>query len=253
MDVDFGALFKNSGLDFERILAGTAAQKPSAGQRAEVPAPDAEPATEAQMDYLRKLAHQVTGDGDAHIAALQSSRVLTKAAATLELNALKSQLTPEMKAAGSRRRGPNRSGTALVTSASGAATTNAPVGRYCVDLPEWGGTMLVEITKPTSGRWAGYSFVKTPARLGAPFDEPVKGAQAVAVFNAIESDPIGCSSMFGRVTGRCGICNRRLSEPNSQAVGIGPECRTQFSGLSNGRYDAPSRSVPGAQAPERTQ
>lgn len=30
---------------------------------------------------------------------------------------------------------------------------------------------------------------------------------------------------FGRITGRCGRCGRRLTDPTSKLAGIGPECR----------------------------
>lgn len=40
----------------------------------------------------------------------------------------------------------------------------------------------------------------------------------------IEQNPEEFAISFGLLTGRCGVCNRRLSNPESQKRGIGPGC-----------------------------
>ena len=37
-------------------------------------------------------------------------------------------------------------------------------------------------------------------------------------------DPEFYRGEFGRLTGHCGICWRRLTDPHSKTLGIGPEC-----------------------------
>lgn len=32
-------------------------------------------------------------------------------------------------------------------------------------------------------------------------------------------------AIYGKITGRCGHCHRRLTDPKSKLLGIGPECR----------------------------
>lgn len=201
----------------------------------EIPAPNM--MTQPQVSFLRKLAHQVTGDGNAHVAAFTSSHsgAVTAVAASAEIKRLKALVdagtTPSP--GGGRRE---------------AATTVAPAGRYAVNLPS--GPLLVEITKPTSGSWAGYTFVKTVPLLAEVAAEPVKGKQAVDVLKAIDENPRGCAGMYGRITGRCGQCNRRLSGPGSVELGVGPECMGKFSGLPQGNH-MPHRQATGPQAPER--
>lgn len=174
------------------------------------------PITDAQTRFMRRLAHEVTGNGDGYIAAINAkyARGLTASEASAEINHLKSlqggarpMVQPKKKS---------------------LSTTSAPVGRYSVDLPGGKGPTLVEITKPTSGPWSGYTFVKTvPFFLGGEA-EPIRGAAAIQVLNAVESDPRGCSAAYGQVTGRCGLCNRRLTDPSSVQLGIGPECVGRF-------------------------
>lgn len=174
------------------------------------------PVTAAQTSYMRKLAHEVTGDGDAYVKAINAKYVdgLSTTAASAEIKHLKSLqdgarplVQPKKKA---------------------AATTSAPAGRYAVDLPGNSGSTLVEVTKPTSGPWSGYTFVKTVPLMSEIASEPIKGEVAIKVLAAIEADPRGSAGMYGRITGRCGQCGRRLSDPSSVSLGVGPECSSKF-------------------------
>jgi hypothetical protein len=44
----------------------------------------------------------------------------------------------------------------------------------------------------------------------------------------IEADPEAAAALHGRVSGRCSICNRDLTDPESIARGIGPICAEKF-------------------------
>ncbi|HEX9227775.1 MAG TPA: DUF6011 domain-containing protein [Arthrobacter sp.] len=195
--------------------------------------------TQPQLTFLRTLAHRVTGDGGAHVAALTANDApaLTAAAASAEIKRLKAVLAAEEA---KRPAAPPR---------KEAVTMNAPAGRYSVDLPS--GPLLVEVTKPTSGNWAGYTFVKTVPVLAELAPEPVKGALAVAVLKAIDENPRGCAGMYGRITGKCGQCNRGLSGPASVSLGIGPECLGKFDDTAQRGLATPFRRATGPQAPER--
>lgn len=183
--------------------------------------------TPEQLKYLRRLAHQVTGDGDSHVAAFQArhGQAVTTAVASAEINALKGQLAPAPKAPGPGRIRP------LVQTPDGYATTNAPAGRYAVRFPGVDAYRLFEVTKPTDGQWAGRTFVKTMSNLEGAVQEPVKGAEAVQVLNLIEEDPRIAASFYGRITGRCGFCHRQLRDRQLQLLGIGPECIMKLSYL----------------------
>lgn len=174
------------------------------------------PISDSQTRFMRRLAHEVTGDGDRYVAAINAkyARVLSSSEASAEINHLKSLQGGARPMIQPKPKSP--------------ATTSAPVGRYAVDLPGGRGPTLVEITKPTSGPWSGYTFVKTVPFLEGGKAEPVKGAAAIHVLNEVERSPRACAAAYGRMTGRCGQCNRRLSDPSSVQLGIGPECLGRF-------------------------
>lgn len=45
---------------------------------------------------------------------------------------------------------------------------------------------------------------------------------------AIEADPEGQAALHGKLSGRCSVCNRDLTDPESIAIGIGPVCLGKF-------------------------
>lgn len=78
-----------------------------------------------------------------------------------------------------------------------------------------------EVEKPTSGKWAGYTFVKRCAS-----DEHIKLSveETVRVLTAIVADPMGASLLFGQAMGECPECGRSLTNQASRERGIGPVC-----------------------------
>ena len=48
------------------------------------------------------------------------------------------------------------------------------------------------------------------------------------VARAIVADPLGAVKAYAKITGRCGVCNRKLEDPDSVAAGIGPICAQGF-------------------------
>lgn len=49
-------------------------------------------------------------------------------------------------------------------------------------------------------------------------------ASVMQVLQAVEADPLGTFADYGLKTKRCGICGRKLSDPESVRLGIGPIC-----------------------------
>lgn len=45
---------------------------------------------------------------------------------------------------------------------------------------------------------------------------------------AAAANPLEAIIAFGRQTGKCSICNRPLSDPDSLQAGVGPVCRAKF-------------------------
>ncbi len=77
------------------------------------------------------------------------------------------------------------------------------------------------VNNVTEGRWAGYTFVDAQAS-----DEYHKvGREGSArVLAAIAADPQAAMKLYGISLGRCGHCNRTLTDETSRAAGIGPIC-----------------------------
>ena len=89
---------------------------------------------------------------------------------------------------------------------------------------------------PENGRNAGYVYVKTTdgtylgkisptGQWSRSYECTPAYADAVAT---IGRDPLGALVEHGHQTGNCGICNRRLSDPESVTRGIGPICAAKY-------------------------
>jgi Family of unknown function (DUF6011) len=103
-----------------------------------------------------------------------------------------------------------------------------PAGCYAV--PGGDTRLKVKIDKPTSGRWAGFVFVKDAAvygqgtRYGMQKPGQTYRGQIEDQLRAILADPMAASAAYGHLTSTCGICGRPLEEEGSVERGIGPVC-----------------------------
>jgi hypothetical protein len=52
--------------------------------------------------------------------------------------------------------------------------------------------------------------------------------QTVRNVEAVAMDPLGEAIKYGRLTGRCACCNRKLTDAKSVALGIGPVCKEKW-------------------------
>lgn len=52
--------------------------------------------------------------------------------------------------------------------------------------------------------------------------------ELVEAVRVLVGDPKAASQAFGRKAKRCGLCNRKLSTPESLDMGIGPDCAGKF-------------------------
>lgn len=77
------------------------------------------------------------------------------------------------------------------------------------------------VTNVTEGKWAGFTFVNAQAS-----DEYHKvGRESSArILAEIASDPQAAMKLYGHSLGKCGHCNRTLTDEASRAAGIGPIC-----------------------------
>lgn len=134
--------------------------------------------------------------------------------------------------------------------AAGAAIGNAPDGRPRTNaecdalLPDAvpAGTYgidgrAIRIDRPTRGRYAGRVFIsersledagREIARITNPDDKH-------ALMTRIAADPLAHMIAYGKITGVCGQCHTRLSDPESVERGIGPVCEGKMGGAPRRR------------------
>lgn len=100
--------------------------------------------------------------------------------------------------------------------------------RYAVATPErpdrtW---QAYQVDRPTEGKWAGRTFVKVCSSDEAwrlPFSTQLDVLQKI-----VDAGPEEALAEYGHRVGRCGVCNRTLTDPDSIALGIGPICRARW-------------------------
>jgi hypothetical protein len=79
-------------------------------------------------------------------------------------------------------------------------------------------------------RWEGFTFLDVQA---SDYFYPVKNKEhRDAVFAQILLDPISAMNMYGLKLGRCGVCNRVLTDRDSRLRGIGPICAARINSVS---------------------
>lgn len=103
-----------------------------------------------------------------------------------------------------------------------------PAGRYAI-TGEDGTTDFYKVDHG-KGNWEGRIFVSL--LLGSPGgfrDERIGAKARWTVLDTIVTDgPEECARRFGRELGICAMCGSPLTNPESIALGIGPECRKKF-------------------------
>lgn len=110
--------------------------------------------------------------------------------------------------------------------------SHVPSGTYGV--PGGDTRLKVEIDNVDKGKWAGWVFVKDGAVYGEGkrYGKQAPGGsyqgEIVEQLRAIAADPMEAAAVYGRLTGRCGLCGLPLEHEDSVARGIGPVCAKKF-------------------------
>lgn len=106
------------------------------------------------------------------------------------------------------------------------AETDVPAGRYAVHMDGDSNELsFFKVDRPEEGKWAGWTFVK---HLASDTEYPVKGARKHRILEAIAADIEGALATYGREIGACGMCGKTLTNDESRAYGIGPDCRKKL-------------------------
>lgn len=111
-----------------------------------------------------------------------------------------------------------------------ALKLTVPAGLYAV--PEGETRLKVRIDRPGDGKWQGFVFVKNGAEYGAGAGTRYGMQRPGGVYQGaiteqlrvINADPRAASAAYGRLTGTCGRCGRKLEDAASIEAGIGPVC-----------------------------
>ncbi len=180
--------------------------------------------TEKQVAYLRKLLAEREGVEAAELVrqalnTARDARQLTRATVSAAIESLLLIKRPQGASSGS-----SCQGMAAYEQAQPGDLLYVPEGHYATpsrtganDLDFW------RVDRPAEGRWAGRVFVKRV--IGGRADQAVRGAEAVAALQAITADhPHHAMVLYGQEIGRCGRCNRHLTDDASRARGLGPDC-----------------------------
>lgn len=100
-----------------------------------------------------------------------------------------------------------------------------PAGRYALfqhDVisrsEKW---VFYQVDVPEAGRWAGNVFL---SRLLSDDKVPVRGTIYRDVMDAILVDPERAAKDYGKESKRCSVCHKLLTNEDSRAAGIGPDC-----------------------------
>jgi len=93
---------------------------------------------------------------------------------------------------------------------------------------------LVIETAGVNSRNAGALYVKADGEYAGKIVNgtflPVRAAPAdiVPLLTEIAADPLGAATKYGRDTGTCSCCGRKLTDKKSVENGIGPVCATKW-------------------------
>lgn len=109
--------------------------------------------------------------------------------------------------------------------ATAPATNEVPEGYYAVTSLSGANDLdFFAVQKPTEGKWAGYTFVKQV--VGGKPEFRVARDRVALVLKAIEdAGHDEAAKLYGQEIGRCGKCNRTLTDETSREIGLGPVCR----------------------------
>lgn len=117
--------------------------------------------------------------------------------------------------------------------ATGLDLSDLRSGYYSV--PNGETRLKVRVARPTkASKWHGWIFVSDGGEYGVRKNY---GKQAPSglyqgdigdALKAILADPYEAQLAYGRLTGTCGSCGRKLEDETSVALGIGPVCRAKW-------------------------
>lgn len=171
--------------------------------------------TPKQVEFLRTLAVETMGEQDAqtYLDQLRSDHPRpTAEQASGWITELKDRKAHNPITAPPKARG---------------GLPSVAAGRYAVTADD-GTTLLYKVDRPSEGKFAGWTFVKWVRDNG--YESALTKHQAEKVLTKIAANPMDALVAYGRKTGVCGVCGRKLTDPESVEAGIGPVCASKVGG-----------------------
>jgi hypothetical protein len=162
--------------------------------------------TEKQLAFIARLR----AERDEDDTALPS----TKKAASDEINRLMALPKPSKKKL-----------EAQPASKPKEKLPDVPAGYYAIDNTDSATNSIgfYRVDRPTKGKWEGFTFVKRV--VGGRVDERVPRGQTADILQRIIKAGIDQAGFrYGQEIGQCCACNHTLTNDESRAKGIGPEC-----------------------------
>lgn len=173
-------------------------------------------------DLLKKINEPVQTALRADLNTLYTAHLLDTREASRQIDRLKAIVSAQNLAeTAAANAAPAPVVAAPVAPVAAPARLPFPVvapGRYAV--VDGGVLRFYNVTRKASGR----TEVK---RYKSDDLITIRMGEAVAVLRKIEADPSEAAFTFAAETTRCFACGRRLTDPESIALGIGPDCASQ--------------------------
>lgn len=118
--------------------------------------------------------------------------------------------------------------TAEVTVPALPDAKTVPAGRYAVATESGAINTLAfyRVDRPTEGKWAGKVFVKH--LVGGDEQSMSFPATKAVLAKIVAVGAEAASAAYGHEIGKCGVCHIRLTNDESRARGIGPDCRARL-------------------------
>lgn len=144
-------------------------------------------------------------------------------------HAKKGLLTPKQEAAARKMHATCLAKAAAKAAPKTVVMPDISAGYYAVPAEDGVHDLtFYRVDRPTKGHYAGLTFVKH--LVGGDKAWPVKGAAAVSAVEAVLAvGETAAMKLYADEFGRCGKCNRTLTDAVSRHYGIGPDCRKGMS------------------------
>ena len=179
----------------------------------------ARPLTANQSAYLRSLVERITNPAvqaaiKADLNTLLQNRLLTVPEASRQIDRIKAVVAAQTVA----QAAPAPVEAPAPAPVARPALPPFPVvepGRYALEKD--GVVRFYNVTRSATGRTEIKRYMSDAL-------VSIRMGEGVAALREIEKDPAGAAFLFAAESERCFVCGRRLTDPESMALGIGPDC-----------------------------